>query len=184
MNSLSEGGTAAGSDPDELYRRAAIDFGDAIDRLVRAYERETDRQPDLRQEIHLALWRSFGGFESRCSLRTWVYRVAHNVASAYVVREKRIKREMLTNLEDLDRMAESRIPDSLDSGLALDRLFELIHRLRPPDRQLMLLYLEDLDAASIGEITGLSVANVRTRIHRIRGVLAKRYHSESGRTHE
>jgi RNA polymerase sigma-70 factor (ECF subfamily) len=37
---------------------------------------------DLLQEIHLALWRSFATFDDRCSLRTWVYRVAHNVATS------------------------------------------------------------------------------------------------------
>lgn len=177
MSSLSESGNPVPSDPDALYRQAARDFGDAIDRLVRAYEREADRRPDLRQEIHLALWRSFRGFEARCSLRTWIYRVAHNVASAYVVRERRMRREAWTRLEELDRGAEPAVFETLDKAIALDRLFDLIHRLRPPDRQLMLLYLEDLDAASIGEIMGLSTANVRTRIHRVKGVLAKRYHA-------
>ena len=32
----------------------------------------------------------------------------------------------------------------------------------------MLLYLEDLDAGAIGEITGLSAGAVATRIHRIK----------------
>jgi RNA polymerase sigma-70 factor, ECF subfamily len=40
--------------------------------------------------------------------------------------------------------------------IALDRLLRLVHRLNPVDRQLMLLYLEDLDGASIAEITGFS----------------------------
>jgi RNA polymerase sigma-70 factor (ECF subfamily) len=31
----------------------------------------------------------------------------------------------------------------------------LIYQLKPSDRQLMLLYLDDLDAASIGEVTGV-----------------------------
>jgi DNA-directed RNA polymerase specialized sigma24 family protein len=33
------------------------------------------------QEIRIALWRSFANFDGRCSLRTWVYRVAHNTAA-------------------------------------------------------------------------------------------------------
>ena len=74
------------------------------------------------------------------------------------------------------------VPEPADAGrkaedrLALDRLFELIHRLKPLDRQLMLLYLEGLDTMSIAEITGLSASNVRTKIHRIKNVLAKRFH--------
>jgi len=38
----------------------------------------------------------------------------------------------------------------------------------------MLLYLEDLDAADIGEITGLSPGAVSTKVHRIKAIIAKR----------
>jgi DNA-directed RNA polymerase specialized sigma24 family protein len=37
----------------------------------------------------------------------------------------------------------------------------------------MLLYLEDLDAATIGEIMQISAVNVRSKIHRIKSVLAR-----------
>jgi RNA polymerase sigma-70 factor (ECF subfamily) len=44
----------------------------------------------------------------------------------------------------------------------------------------ILLYLEGLDAASIGEITGISAGNVATKIHRIKNILVRRFH-EGGR---
>ncbi|MGZ6014354.1 MAG: sigma factor-like helix-turn-helix DNA-binding protein [Phenylobacterium sp.] len=50
----------------------------------------------------------------------------------------------------------------------------------PPDRQVLLLYLEDLDAAAIGEITGLSAGAVATKIHRLKALLARRF-AEGGR---
>ena len=39
----------------------------------------------------------------------------------------------------------------------------------------MLLYLEDLDALEIAEVTGLSAVNVATKVHRIKKVLAARF---------
>ena len=39
----------------------------------------------------------------------------------------------------------------------------------------MLLYLEDLTAAEIGEVTGLSAGAVATRIHRLKALLAQPY---------
>jgi len=60
------------------------------------------------------------------------------------------------------------------------RSFGLIQRLDPLDRQVMLAYLEDLDAESIAEITGLSVTNVWSKIHRIKNVLVHRFR-EGGR---
>jgi DNA-directed RNA polymerase specialized sigma24 family protein len=41
----------------------------------------------------------------------------------------------------------------------------------------MLAYLEDLDAETISQITGLSVANVWTRIHRIKNILIRQFYS-------
>jgi RNA polymerase sigma-70 factor (ECF subfamily) len=55
---------------------------------------------------------------------------------------------------------------------AVDWLYALIHRLNPAERQVILLYLDGLDAAAIGDITGLSARNVATRVHRIKKVLA------------
>jgi RNA polymerase sigma-70 factor (ECF subfamily) len=65
---------------DELYEQAAAAYGAALERLARAYEAEPESRRDLMQDIHVALWRSFELFDSRCSIRTWVYRVAHNTA--------------------------------------------------------------------------------------------------------
>ncbi|MFZ6692422.1 hypothetical protein [Undibacterium sp. SXout20W] len=35
-----------------------------------------------------------------------------------------------------------------------------------------MLFLEDLDAASIGKISGLSARNIATKVHRIKALLA------------
>ncbi len=61
----------------------------------------------------------------------------------------------------------------------LDHLAALIQQLKPLDRQVIVSYLEDLGAAEIGEITGLSPANVSMRVHRINRLLASRFHGES-----
>jgi len=65
---------------------------------------------------------------------------------------------------------------NVEEHIALDRLLRLIHRLRPMDRQVMLLYLEDMDAESIGEITGISAGNVRVLVHRVKSILARQFH--------
>ena len=172
-----------GSNQDELYREAAATYRSALYRLAQAYELDPDRRRDLLQDIHFALWRSLALYESRCSLRTWVYRVAHNTAASYVIRQRRTGLQALASLEELDALpgAADHARDA-DQRLALDRLLALIHKLRPFDRQLMLLYLEGMDGASIGEIAGISPGNVRIQILRIKRVLARRFHG--GEYHE
>jgi RNA polymerase sigma-70 factor (ECF subfamily) len=160
---------------DDLYRDAAEKFGASLDRLARAYELDPDRRRDLSQDIHFQLWRSFQRYDARCSLRTWTYRVAHNVATSYVMRERR-KFSALVSLEELEML-----PDTAQGHLAanqrinLEQLSALIQQLKPLDRQVIVSYLEDMDAASIGEITGLSPANVAMRIHRTKKVLSKMF---------
>jgi RNA polymerase sigma-70 factor (ECF subfamily) len=168
-----------GTDPsqDERYATAAAEFGPALERLARAYEADPDLRRDLGQEIHVALWRSFAGFDGRCSVRTWVYRVAHNIAVSHILARKRRRAEFTT----LDNLAETAAADDdpeAETGRkrALERLTALIQTLAPTDRQVALLYLEDLDAAAIGEITGLSAGAVAVRIHRLKAVLTARFH--------
>ncbi len=167
--------TAAKSTQDELYQEAATSYGAALERLANAYEADADIRRDLLQEIHIALWRSFEGFDGRCSLRTWIYRVAHNAAASHVIRQRRTKGHGLVSVEELDDLPDKdNSEENAGRKQVLDRLMDLIQRLKPLDRQVILSYLEGLDAASIGEITGLSAGNVATKIHRIKSILARR----------
>ena len=157
---------------DELYEQVAADYGAALARLARGYEADTDKRRDLLQEIHLALWRSLEGFQAECSMRTWVYRVAHNAATSWAIRQRRARPQMLVSLEEAEPLRME--PDS-DRQVALSRLTELIQRLKPLDRQIILQYLDGMDAAEISELTGLLPVNVATKVHRIKHSLARDY---------
>jgi RNA polymerase sigma-70 factor, ECF subfamily len=162
------------------YAEAAAEFGPALERLARAYERDPDKRRDLLQEIHVALWRSLARFDGRCSMRTWVCRVAHNTATSKVLRPQTNAPSIVALDDSLESVAATASEEVLDRRRALERLHGLISRLRPLDRQVMLLYLEQLDAASIAEITGLSAANVATKVHRIKQLLIQRFHEGKG----
>lgn len=172
----------ARGDQEARYTEAIGLFGGALERLAGAYERDVEGRRDLLQDIHVALWRSLARFDGRCSLRTWVYRVAHNTAISRVIRPQASAPTIVALDQDLESVigAVDR-EQTLDRRRALDRLYALIHRLRPLDRQVMLLYLEDEDAASIADITGLSVANVSTKVRRIKQILVRQFHE--GRQH-
>ena len=87
-------------DQDQLYIQAHAEHGECMRRLVRGYESDADRQRDLLQEMHIELWHSLKGFDQRCSLRTWVYRVAHNVGADHLVKRRKVS-ERLVELEAL-----------------------------------------------------------------------------------
>lgn len=169
----------AAAGQDAHYTAAARTFGPAIERLARGYEADAELRRDLVQEIHAALWRSFGYFEGQCSERSWVYRVAHNVAVTHVMTRRRLRPEALAGLDEIAAIAAPGDAEAeADQRRIVDRLLATIHRLRPADRQVMLLYLEDLTAAEIGEVTGLSAGAVAVRVHRVKALLAERFGSE------
>lgn len=163
-----------------LYRDASRTHGAALERLARGWERDAEKRRDLVQEIHVALWRSLAAFDGRCSLATWTFRVAHNVAASHARRAASVR-----PLATIDEVASLPADDDLEAEVgrktAVERLLSLVYRLTPLDRQVMLLWLEGLDAASIGEISGLSAANVATKVHRMKDALARRFR-EGGRS--
>src|SRR3982751_5762242 len=125
-------GSADPTAQDRLYSQAAEEFAAPLARLARAHEADSHLQQDLLQEIHIALWRSLAAFGERCSLRTWVYRVAHNVAATHVLRNHRRQAHRLTTLDELDLAGETRNVDAeLDAGRVLQKIHALIQALKP-----------------------------------------------------
>ena len=165
---------------DELYEEANKLCGPLLRRMAWGYEADPGHRPDLLQDMHVELWRSMALFDRRCSLRTWVFRVANNVGASHVIRRRRVA-ERLVALETLDTDAPS-VDGSAqaDSAFAAAKLLELIHRLKPPDRQIMLLYLEGEAAEQIADITGFSPSNVSTKIHRIKKLLSRKFTEGAG----
>lgn len=161
---------------DDLFFGAMATCGPAIGRLVRAYEYDPSKQADLSQEIQVALWQSFAVFDGRCSIHTWVYRIAHNVAAAHVVQARRSNTARWISLDEVAEIPQDGEAETeIGASLTLDRLRSTIHRLRPPDAQIMMLWLEGEDAATIGEITGVAPGAVATKVHRIKAALARQF---------
>jgi RNA polymerase sigma-70 factor (ECF subfamily) len=93
---------------------------------------------------------------------------------------RRLKPEALAGLEEIEAIAAPEDTEAeTDQRRIVARLLATIHRLKPADRQVMLLYLEDLTAAEIGEVTGLSAGAVAVRIHRIKALLAEPFTQET-----
>ncbi|MFG6443388.1 RNA polymerase sigma factor [Roseateles sp. LKC17W] len=162
----------ADSSQDALYRQALAAHGAELARCCAGYERDPALRQELQQELHLALWQSLATFRGDCSLRTWVYRVAHNVGARHV--QQHAGKAPMLALDEIEHLPDDRLdPGHTERRLDLQRVLALVHRLALLDRELMLLYLEGLDAASIADITGLSARNVATKIHRIKALLAR-----------
>jgi RNA polymerase sigma-70 factor (ECF subfamily) len=157
------------------YEEAVSAHGADIARFAAGYEHDSSKRQELLQEVHLALWQSLAGYRGQCALRTWIYRVAHNVCVTHIQHSKRAADRAGIDLEALTATVDESADISLlDRELDLNAVMAVVHSLKPLDRQVMLLYLEDLEAAAIAEVTGLASGNVATKVHRIKTLLAER----------
>lgn len=133
-----------------------------IYKVCSCYVSEAFPMEDLFQEVILNLWKAFPRFRGESSRATYIYRVALNTCISGIRREGR--RPSLTPLSlSVDVAFE---PDT--AGEDVRELYRLIHRLQTLERAVILLWLEEKSYREIADVTGLSVANVATKLKRIK----------------
>jgi RNA polymerase sigma factor (sigma-70 family) len=161
---------------EELLRQYAA----PLQRLARAYARSSTERDDLFQEIALAVWTALPGFRGDSSERTWLYRVAHNTAIRFTTkRTRRARHEERCDAPDPVSGANPERTAIDDQQRRL--LWEAVRELPLADRQLVILHLEGISTVDIRGITGLSAANVATRLTRIRKKLIAAIRGEERR---
>ncbi|WP_030168415.1 sigma-70 family RNA polymerase sigma factor [Spirillospora albida] len=185
---------------------STIDSGQDFERLADPYRRELlahcyrmlgsiHDAEDLVQETYLRAWKSYGGFEGRSSLRTWLYRIATNACLTAI--DQRGNRPMPSGLGAPDSEPERPVvaspevpwlepaPDALVGGDASDpativaarestRLAFVAALQRLPANQRVALLLRDVlkwRAAEVAELMEISTAAVNSALQRARARL-------------
>lgn len=139
---------------------------------MRVYTAERADQEDLLQEIWFALWQALPRFRGDSSMRTFVYRVAHNRALTFRTRQRRAMTEVLE--EDVADPAPDPSTNATREDLSA-RLAAIIRRLPEPYREAVVLHLEGLTAAEIASIQGTTPGNVAVRLSRARDTLREQF---------
>jgi len=198
---MSAADTDAIASPDDLRLIAALRAGDeaAFAALVRMYDRSLKRlarmfvssdalADDVVGEVWLAVLTGLERFEGRSSLRTWIFRIASNIAKTRGIRESRSV--PLSSLGGADEEGPTVDPSrfvkegwwtgslrSWDADAvritlnaeAMARIQAEIDRL--PEVQRMVITLRDvqgLDSDEVCELLGLTPGNQRVILHRAR----------------
>ncbi len=147
------------------------EHGPAVGRAAALYERDPVERQDLIQETWVAIWRALPAFRGDSSLRTYIFRIAHNCGVSHVGRHAR--RDLPAG--DLPEEADpgpSPVQASADH-LNARRLRHALRRLSLRDRQLVSLKLEGLSNREISQASGLTENNVAVRLTRARARLQR-----------
>lgn len=161
---------AAGRLP--MFERILKDFEMPLRRLTASYVSELADRDDLYQEITAAIWKASPRFRGDSSERTWVYRIAHNIAISASLRHRR-RTERETSIQQ-DARSTSLDPEAQSLESEQRRLLiEAVRSIQGLDKQIVVLYLEGLTNAELAEVVGLTEGAIATRLSRVRTQLAQ-----------
>lgn len=148
------------------YNRSVDEYSDAVYRFIRGNLKDEDRSNDIVQDAYEKLWRHVTEIEFPV-VKSWLFSTAYRTMIDIIRREKK-----MTHLEqehENEMVHESQYSD----------LNEILHEAleRLPEQQKTSVMLRDYEGYSykeIGEITGLSEAQVKINIYRGR-IFLKNY---------
>lgn len=157
-----------------LARQATGGDLDAFEQLVRrlqrqvygfAYQhlRDRDEAHDLTQEIFVKLYRNLSRYDPERPFEPWFWKLAANTTINY--RRKRVPVPSEPSAEDESRAAE---PAQQHDPALVDALAQLDPAYRLP---ILLHYYADLSLEQVSLSLNVSVAAVKSRLHRARAQL-------------
>ena len=150
-------------DFEEIYKT----YWQKIFRLCMGYVNDHDWAKDIAQETFITVWKKLPEFRNESSVGTWVFRIASNQCLRQIERQKRmLKTNLPIELEEIT---------TVNNEPKFDFLYQCIAELPEIDRLIISLELEDIKQAEIASIVGISDANVRVKIHRIKEKLTQKF---------
>ena len=181
-------GQPVGTTDADLLDKARAGSGEALEALLERHEarlyrfarrlcRQREDAEDVLQESLLAAARGLPRFRGASSIGTWLYTIARSFCIKK--RRKSVFAPPEVSLDTEASAAASGVADSSrrpDEALEASRLEAALEReiarLDRPYREVLLLRdVEGLSSAEVARVTGLSVAAVKTRLHRARARL-------------
>lgn len=141
-----------------------MEYKDVIFKVCYIYA-EKEYIDDYYQEVLIQLWRSFPHFRGDAKLSSWIYKISLNTCISFVRKKKRkpLSKPLCLEVDIYDNDFEKR--------QQLEELYNLINKLNKLEKSVILLWLEERSYDEIASITGLSRANVATKLRRIKDKL-------------
>jgi RNA polymerase sigma-70 factor (ECF subfamily) len=117
---------------------------------------------------------AFPKFRGEASVRTWLHRIAINIAHHHL-RQPRRRRDVPLDEANAAHADQDAAPEALAANQLAARLYQHLDELDPPKRIALILHvIEDRPIAEVAAFTGASHAATKSRIFWARRALLKR----------
>ncbi len=141
-----------------------------LHKLCRVYTFNTDEYEELFQEMLVQIWRSAKNFRGEARISTWIYQICINTALGFRAKIVRHKKRF----EPLEGKIFSYTAPDTEKDEQLQKLYGAIRELKPIDRAIVSLYLDDKSYDETANILGISKTNVATRLMRLKVKLTEK----------
>lgn len=169
MMAVVTGDTGSMRQAAQRFAAVTASQGNLIASICLSFARTREEFEDMRQDALLNIWNGLASFRAESAASTWVYRVTLNTCVSY----KRRSRVSERQAEAFDEFYRDLYEDVSDEDQERYRLmYRLIASLRPVDRSIMLLWLDDNTYDEIAEVMGLTREAVAARLKRARDRMA------------
>ncbi len=162
------------------FKLLVYTYQNKIFNLVHKLISRREDAEEVTQDIFIKIYKSIHTFRKEAQLSTWIYRIAYNAALNHLKKSK--KQVHTTDMNGVLKEASSEIThtDNTFETQAMQMLYQAIMQLPTQEKTIILLYYyEDCTIKELGKILGLSTANIKVKLHRIRKKLKKVKHKQA-----
>ncbi len=121
------------------FEQTIRDNAGVLHKLCRVYTYNADEYEELFQEMLVQIWRSTEKFRGEAKLSTWIYQICINTALGF--RSKLVRNKK--RFEPLDGKVFVQPAPDTEKDEQLQKLYNAIRELKPIDRAIVSLYLDD-----------------------------------------
>ena len=146
---------------DSTFAQMVREHKNTIYTVCYMFSQDEDEVNDLFREVLINLWKGYESFEGRSDIRTWIYRVSLNTC---ISQDRKKKRRSAVELD----MNVNLFKDNDEDTKQIRMLYRRINKLKPFDRAIVLLWLENMSYDEIGAVVGITSKNVGVRLYRIK----------------
>jgi RNA polymerase sigma factor (sigma-70 family) len=126
---------------------------------------------EVAQDVFLKVYKMLGSYRQESKFSSWLYAVAYRSAIDASRRKKLLQQSLEKDGAELpipDLISKNSLENLQDQELS-NWVQNAVQTLKPQDATIVsLFYLNEQPVSEIAKITGLSITNVKTKLHRLR----------------
>lgn len=160
----------------QAYRSLVERYQNYVFTITMNVLKSREEAEEAAQDVFIKVYKMLHSFEGKSKFTTWLYTIAYRTALDYN-KKKKLNIQSIDAEESFLQVKDTLTPNpekNMQQEDLQDKLKKAINKLRPSDASIItLFYLHEKSVQEVAQIMGLTVSNVKTKLHRLREALRK-----------